>query len=288
MEVLVQGSLLMKPIRVRALVANNSPKTQISRRLAQRLGLIGNSRATYVKEALGLFGDNSILKWQIAVQSITIRCKEAVCQRFPVLAQCNPLINGNQNDAWWEMIIGTDVLREFPILLNMAINLRGYHPTPGPSHPGSDSNVDFMGHNVTFASVHDLPSNLDEYLEYNCAKSSAVARLALNKRNRQLIVIYTNDGDDERVYRYGGVPKALEQAIEDAIFSPQVDGRSLGAVMQQVRDSCSVSIIDEFPTHTVVIDWDKGQVLPGCSEINETLSQTAVLQYIREARANQN
>ncbi len=77
-EVTVQANLLDKPVKIRALVANNSPKTQISRRLANKLGLL-EAKDVYVKDALEMFaGHESIRRWKLSLKPLTIVCNEGM------------------------------------------------------------------------------------------------------------------------------------------------------------------------------------------------------------------
>jgi hypothetical protein len=93
------SSLTRPSVVLRSLLANNSMNTQVSKRLAKKLGLMGSARSVYVTD---LLSRSWLGKWKISVLPviITVECLAP--------AVVFPLINCNEGDAWWEMIIGRD------------------------------------------------------------------------------------------------------------------------------------------------------------------------------------
>jgi len=87
--------LTQEPVEVCVLVANCSGKTQISRRLAKKLGL------TYTQDIF--VSDSPPLKWKISLLPLIIT---SPVLRTPCAVY--PLINGQPDDAYYEMIVGQD------------------------------------------------------------------------------------------------------------------------------------------------------------------------------------
>lgn len=224
-EVYVKGSVLKESAAVRALVANNSPVTQISRRFAQQLGLT-QFRSIYVSDSLGIGGD-ACCKWKLSLCPIIITVPSMNNKIFVSY----PVVNGNEDDAFFEMIIGQDCQKQSIDILNIA--MRNYR-TPATGGPSFSTEVHFMGHNVKLADDENLPRN--EFYDYPCLDSKAVQRIAINKFTRKLVVIHTGA---DTVYEYRQLPGDLERLIEQ--------GASRGETMQRVKQMCRMTILEAFP-----------------------------------------
>lgn len=100
-----------------------------------------------------------------------------------------PIINCGANDAYYEMILGADVIGQLPEGAEKLLAQRNAHlsPTPGPAYKPQLA-VRFTLE-LKFAELSLIPK-LNEFLEYCCKKSDAIKRLALNKVTRQLIVVF--------------------------------------------------------------------------------------------------
>lgn len=250
-EVTLTGSFLSsKSITLRALVLDDCPLTKISRRLAHRLGLT-EFRRVFVND----INSGNIIEEEISVFPISIHCQEGLPQEM--VARVCPIVRASPPDFFWDMTIGNNISRKYPAILEAAARITsrtGMYPTPGPGF--NPRNSCCTGTLIGFTSYYNIPINNnhnDVFFEFCCTKSSAISRLALNKHVRQLIVIYEDayESDGPTIYRYAGLPTYVEQRLEDALFGND----SLGAVMQLVRDTCTFSIIPDFPTNTILVNF---------------------------------
>ncbi len=73
-QVEVQANLLYQPIKIRALIANACSKTQISRRLAIKLGLFEDAKDIFVKDEGPLSNDQWVGRWKISLKPVMITC----------------------------------------------------------------------------------------------------------------------------------------------------------------------------------------------------------------------
>ncbi len=249
-EVTLRGSHLCKSITLRALVTQACPLTKLSRQLARRLGLMSDVRGVFVKD----IESGRIYCENVSTYPLTIHCEEFL--RHPITLQAWPLISDSDNDYHWDLTLGDDVLSQYPDILNCSSkynNRNGRIPSPGP---GNDGDHRWLGKLFDFVPYYDIPINNshdDTFFEFDCSRSSAVARLAYNKHVRQLIVIYEGGtgSDGSTVYRYASVSNAVQDELEYALLNKS----SLGRVMQIVRDECTVGVIDEFPNDTILVDF---------------------------------
>jgi hypothetical protein len=211
------------------LLANNSFKTQISRRLAEKLGL-NSVREVYVAPSIAIMaGDaNTVLKWKISTQPVFFTVKE---MDKNVLKVVYPLINSDERDAFWEMIIGQDCLNQWELLSNnVDIEMK---PTPGPSHAPS---THFLRHNIKILNLSDFRNTPNEFFEFPCFESEALSRLAVNKRTNQMVAVFV---DSTTVYQYNNVPKRYFIAIQS--------NASKGITINEVKQVCAFKIIENFP-----------------------------------------
>ena len=239
----VSSSLTTPPVVLNALIANNSLKSQISKRLAERLGLLApakhprkrnkkkdSARIVYVTESLQMMrGEPWLGKWKISVQPVIV----TVTGVAPMLLY--PLINCNERDAFWEMIIGTDCADFLKLMQISCESPRERNATPGPSFA---SNTHFLGHNVKIRNVGDFDEGAapDDFFEFLCFDSEAIRRVAVNRARRQVAVVYH---DSINVYMYHSVPWPLLAAIGA--------GESMGRAVAAIRDNCDVTTMDAFP-----------------------------------------
>ena len=154
-EITIKSYLTTPPVVLRALIANCCAKTQVSRRIANSLGL-HNVRDVYVSDMYSSAG--RALKWKISTTPILIKFSNCHSEEvFPVY----PLINTNPHDAFWELIVGQDCFVGHPSLLpdlsRACLSEIGatrnpetepIAPTPGPAFSGD---VAFLGHNISSA-----------------------------------------------------------------------------------------------------------------------------------------
>ena len=226
--------LTQEPVEVGVLVANCSGKTQISRRLAKKLGL------TYTQDIF--VRSSPPLKWKISLLPLIII---SPALRTPCVVY--PLINGQPDDAYYEMIVGQDCKEGLFELLRDAMNSlresRCGEVTPGPSY--SKEKV-YMGHNIDICPSKELPPTLDCYLEYPCWGSDAVTKLALNKATKQLAVVYLNPS---QVYIYSNLPDSVNSMVEN--------DPSRGSMMHTIKNQQGVTfeIVTKFP-RAVVANFD--------------------------------
>ena len=157
----VSSSSTTSPVLLRAMIANMSSKSQVSKRLAQKLGLWDSARTAYVKSDNG--PREWVGKWKVCVQPVVV----TVTGLAPL--QLFPLINCNEGDAWWEMIIGKDcagINNLMSIGIQIAMQQRQSRPrggaaddeaADGTAGPGFQHGVMFMGHNISMCSAADFP-----------------------------------------------------------------------------------------------------------------------------------
>lgn len=233
LEVSLKAAFNRAPEVVRAVVANNSPNTQISRRLAEKLGL-NSLQDVYVTESLQMVtGPPAELKWKISLQPVVITVKALATHKTKVVY---PIINYNDTDAFWEMIIGQDCSRLMELVMLCDDDAE---PTPGPWYSADEF---FMGHNIrTITRTGELQYVHDEFFEYLCFDSEAVERIAVNRVTAQMVVVY---GDSATVYQYDRVPARYVQRIES--------GESKGHVVSEVKNACPATIIPDFPPTTLL------------------------------------
>ena len=237
-EVSVKAALNREPVVLRAGIANGSSNTQISKRLAKRLGL-NSVQDAFITDTLQINGP-VCLKWKISLQPILITVKALDENKTKVVY---PIINCNEGDAFWEMIIGqdwSDFMDLFDELCKIPRREHGSRPTPGP---GWRENTIFMGHNLRLIhNITDFLSPPDLFFEYLCFDSEAIKRIATNKVTQQLVVIFR---DSTTVYLYDGVSSRFVDRIDA--------GESKGQVVGKIKQACSFSTIQNFPPRTVLL-----------------------------------
>jgi hypothetical protein len=226
----------------------------MSRRLANRLGLT-EFRLVYLQDK----SNGNITDGNISLFPVSVHCEEGLSR--PLTIQICPVVSTQAADYFWDMTIGSNILNNYPEILGVAtvnsINHRSRQPTPGP---GYDARSIHLGSLFYFAPYNDIPVNnnqSDVFLEFCCRKSSAISRLALNKKRCQLIVIYEGsfDSDGATIYRYAGVSRELESQLENALLYNEGGETSLGRVMQIVKGRCTVATIESFPSDTVLVNF---------------------------------
>jgi hypothetical protein len=246
--VAVSSSLTRPPVVLRALIANNSQNSQISRRLAKKLGLMGSARSVYVED---LLSQSWVGKWKISVLPVILTVEGLA----PTILF--PLINCNESDAFLEMIIGRDCAAQRD-LTRIAVERskkksRGFYsddddPTTrlfkaddsdrATAGPAFKLGTIFMGHNIRAVNVVDfVEANVpDDFFEFLCFDSEAVHRLAVNPATRQVAVIYN---DNKNMYMYHNVPQPLLAGIAAQ--------ESKGKAVAAVKAACVATKIHEFP-----------------------------------------
>jgi hypothetical protein len=226
----IMGMLLGAKVDLRALVANLSPTTQISRRLAHKLGMT-QFKPVYVTDNLG--DGDECLKWEISTTPLVFSSITPIEQKSIV---SYPIINGNKNDAWWEMIIGQDSWKQDYKIYNLGIRAEE-DATHGPGY--DDDGGYFIGHNIRLCTPTEVPKN--EFYEYPCYGSDVVSRIAIQKAKRLLVAEFV---DREGIFQFSELPEELEAQIEHSVPTNEV--------MFAVLQSCPVEIIDSFPESTLL------------------------------------
>jgi hypothetical protein len=229
-KVQVRGSLLTPPVQLNALLANNCPLTTISKRLAKKLGL-SELRDVLITDALGGCG---VIRWNLSVLPMVVT---ASCMHKP--AVCYPVVNGQEEDAFWEMIIGQDVWRDQAIELMNNYD-RAARPSPGPAF---QVGVGYMGHNIRMVSLKELDEHTNTFLEYSALKSSSTSRIALNKATHELITV---DRESGTISCYADLTSAHQSNLEAC--EEDIDENMLA----DIRRSCPHSVIEEFPDSVLV------------------------------------
>jgi hypothetical protein len=252
--VIIKGEATAKPISINTLFANNSQVTQLSRRLAERLGL-KNFRDIYVEEYPLLGPKRAAIKWKISMCPIIINIPKSSQNAFSLCANrtqmtfsdqtifCYPVVNCDAHDAFWEMILGSDSWMD-KIGICVGPSSRLIKPTPGPCY---EKNVNFLGHNIRMASKSMIP-RLNEFFEYCCFTSSALHRLAINRVTCQVVAVYH---DSNTVYCYSQVPQQIEELLDYA----DVEEGSFGVVVALIREHCPCAVLDAFPEQAVLLNW---------------------------------
>jgi hypothetical protein len=134
-SVSVQTAASGAPVNLRPLLANQSPTTQISWRLAKKLGIKVSDTKDVLIEDMCFPGP--FFKWKLSMVPITVTFRGVKSENI------YPVINCTANGGYWEMIIGSDCLNfNYMVQYGFDDNRR---PTPGP---GFDRNVMYMGHSV--------------------------------------------------------------------------------------------------------------------------------------------
>ena len=229
-SVTCKGCLTMEPCRIGALVSNNSMKTHISRRLAARLGLT-RAKDIFVRDGYG-FSKNA-LKWKISLDPLII---DSPALSTPCIVY--PLINGESDDAFFEMVTGIDC-KEGMMELLMSTQYNDCQITPGPSYV---EGVGIMA-SMSICSSKELPPSLDHFLEYPCWGSEAVSRIALNKARGQIAAVFRNPS---QIYLYSNLPESVNTMIERE--------PSRGRMMQTIRNlpGVTVGLVSKFPLTALV------------------------------------
>jgi hypothetical protein len=232
--VLARGTLLSKAVSVRALAANCSPTTQISQRLATKLGLT-QFKPVYITDEYAAKGE-FCLKWKVSLVPIMFQATDADHDQQLIVSY--PIVNCNDDDAFWEMIIGVDCWNQYKRLI---FDFRGNQkPTPGPSH---EENIDYMGHNIRLCDPSEVPKN--EFYEYPCTKFSTISRIAIHKANRQLVVVFTATPD--KVFQFSNLSEEHEAQIEEP------DGGATDEVLEAIKQSCPSVEIESFPENATLL-----------------------------------
>lgn len=134
-EASVKTAVCKRPVTVRPLLANQSETTQISWRMAKKLGIkVSDTQDVIIED---MFFGPPYYRWKQSLIPIAVTFRGLTCEVYPVI---NCAVKG----AYWEFIVGTDA----PYLLTSML-VHGYDddctPTPGQ---GYNCNVVYMGHNV--------------------------------------------------------------------------------------------------------------------------------------------
>ncbi len=213
-------------VKLRGLYANNNPTTQLSRRLADKLGLT-EFKSVYIGD--NEFGGNAV-KWKVSLFPVAISGFDGV-EPDEKAAICYPVINCQPKDAYWELILGQDWLNVVFVkgLYRRADSVS--RPAPGPSF----SKDEYLGHNVRI--VSKLGPNVNVFVEYHRLGSETVSRIAVNKITRQLAVVLCVSPCS--VHLFEQLPTDLEKMIED--------GASRDEVLAQARAVCQCSEVESFP-----------------------------------------
>jgi hypothetical protein len=216
----------------------------------------------FVKDALGM-EPNWVGRWKVSLKPMMIVCQEGI-EGLPIVATSFPLINMTEDDAFWEMIIGQDVWEYALPIINTACNITGrtQRPTPGPSYSPDDG---FMGHNVRFAKVSEIPAEgLNEFLEFNCSKLFILKRLAINRASRQLVM--WREGSN-RTFLFDNLPMDLEEQLESMIFD---NPSEVATVLELIAERCNSLEVETFPSETILVDWQVIDIQPSIAEEIET------------------
>ncbi len=254
------------PVTLRPLIANNSQVTQISRRLAHRLGL-NAFQSVYVKELGG-----GILKWKLSLYPILTRFDEsnAPSRVTNRLAFTYPVIPTTEGDLYWEMIIGQDIIDQW--IMFMHIPGPVIRPTPGPSYEGG---IEYMGHNISFARLRHIPVMVNDILEFPCVSSISIERFAW-ERTKDIIYVMPRRTPtalgvgygDKVIFQYH-YPVILRNELhlllsggQEYISRTPIDM----AVALIEKNHLNVNIIHEFPCDTIFVNFDISFVLCSWTE----------------------
>jgi hypothetical protein len=199
-------------------------KLKFSRRLAEKLGL-NSVRELYVTP--------STLKWRISTQPVFFTVKGMDKNVLKVVC---PLINSDERDAFWEMIIGQDCLNQWELLNACQTVDRGMQATPGPRHASNTHFVGLTEHNIKILNLSDFLNPPNEFFEFPCFESEALSRLAVNKRTNQMVAVFV---DSMTIYQYSDVPEKYFIAIQS--------NASKGITINEVKQVCAFEIIQNFP-----------------------------------------
>jgi hypothetical protein len=234
-QVDLQTRLFQKPYTLRALVASCSEQTHISRRLATKLKLLEDARDVFIKEMYM----GSIRQWKLATRPLLIVC---LLQSL----YCFPLINMEENDAHYDMVIGADVWFKAPDMMNAACEKTNLQlkPTPGPAF---SEDIHFLGHNIAMAPCRAIPV-LDVFLEYAVDDSQTFSRLAFNHVTRQLVLMKK---DDEQCFLFENITMEFEQTIEEEL----VNQNNVEDCIHEIttRWHANQQKISEFPSNTILV-----------------------------------
>ena len=100
------------------------------------------------------------------------------------------------------------------------------------------SNTDYMGHNIGYVNLSDFTNPPDEYFEFLCLGSETISRVAVNKVQRKIAVIYASS---PTVYEYDDVSLLRIGQLEQ--------NTSKEEVMTEVQKECpSVHTLEVFPS----------------------------------------
>lgn len=244
--VTLNTSLLARPIHIQGLVANASPLTHISRRLANQLNL-NQLRDIYVQSADD-YDYESPLKWKVSVVPLIVSHMEGrEDTAAPITCLCFPVINMQDEDAYYDIVIGRDILCQ-PMQKFIIDFSKDYaEPTRGPSF---DSSVDFFGGSMELADATKISTNSDEFFELCCSRLTTVSRIAINKVVKQIIVVFSHSN---RIFSFTEITKEVEGALEHAITTNDED--SVTNIFQMMKEQFNYAEIDGFPENAVLANF---------------------------------
>jgi hypothetical protein len=206
----------------------------------------------YVRDDYGGL-DSEAFKWKISMTPMVFSVSLLEAHKVKVVY---PLINLNERDAYWEMIIGHDCQQQWEVINACSLaNVRAkcdLTATPGPAFtPGTW----FMGHNVALVNLRDRSSPPDEFFEYLCFDSATISRLAVNKVACKMVVEYR---DGPTVHQFDLVPGPVFRMLETGASKEEVVGIA--------RNACQSSVLKKFPD-AMLTDVDHVQPLQDINDM---------------------
>ena len=238
------------PVTLRPLIANLCQATQISRRLANRLGLY-EFQSVYVKD----MWSGKLMKWELSLSPILIRFNNAnnlPSQVSQPLAFSYPIVPTTSRDLFWEMIIGQDVFSQWQQLIS---DFGGSRPTPGPSYVDG---ANYMSHNISFAAIQEIPIIEDEIIELQCSNPVSVKRLAWNRSSKILYLQFIGNVTPQG-YLDGYIVQydisSIHQQVEGLLINQGIS--SIDEIISLLQTAnVEYTNIDEFPIDTVLVGFD--------------------------------
>lgn len=122
---------------------------------------------------------------------------------------------------------------------------KGPYATPGPSF---SPDVTYMGQNLRFAYLAELPADMNSYLELPCFDTPEISRLAVNLAKQTLVTVAADSGVITEI-EHEGVKEFAERMDK---------GESKMALLEELKrvSNVKVSTVEAFPAETALINWN--------------------------------
>jgi hypothetical protein len=228
----------------------NSKRTHISRRLADHLGLMKDTKDVFV-----MFR-NKQQRWKIATQPMTVSFTENETQQSVL---CYPVINMEPNDAYYEMVVGDDIMKSSPYTVNTHQLTRQVNsqcpllemlwgkaetPNPGPGYLPENQGIPDQNIQTVKISISDVPPSFNDFIEYDLYTSLLYRKAAFNRVTRQFFLMELNN----QCLLFENVPSNFEQKFEASLVDRESTDRAIQNISNYLKNGQKTM---DFPVTTL-------------------------------------